>query len=107
MLPDSMIDEGYTFEPLMTLYLTDLTLPEEIQRAYESGVVKAVKLYPAGATTNSDSGVTDLRYCSAALDCRFRSVSTAKSLGSVSMSLIESGFLLIRYLPPCGETTRA
>ena len=72
MLPDSMIDEGYTFEPLMTLYLTDLTLPEEIQRAYESGVVKAVKLYPAGATTNSDSGVTDLRYCSAALDAMQR-----------------------------------
>jgi dihydroorotase len=63
MLPASMVDEGYTFEPLMTLYLTDLTLPEEIQRAYESGVVKAVKLYPAGATTNSDSGVTDLRHC--------------------------------------------
>ncbi len=72
MLPDSMIDEGYTFEPLMTLYLTDLTLPEEIQRAYESGVVKAVKLYPAGATTNSDSGVTDLRRCSAALDAMQR-----------------------------------
>jgi len=72
MLPESMVDEGYTFEPLMTLYLTDLTLPEEIQRAYESGVVKAVKLYPAGATTNSDSGVTDLRHCSAALDAMQR-----------------------------------
>jgi dihydroorotase len=72
MLPASMVDEGYTFEPLMTLYLTDLTLPEEIQRAYESGVVKAVKLYPAGATTNSDSGVTDLRRCSAALDAMQR-----------------------------------
>ena len=49
------------FEPLMTLYLTDHTPPDEIQRAYDSGVV-AVKLYPAGATTNSSAGVTDLRH---------------------------------------------
>jgi len=46
--------------PLMTLYLTDNTTPEEIRRARESGFVHAVKYYPAGATTNSDSGVTDL-----------------------------------------------
>ena len=51
---------GARFEPLMTLYLTDLTPPEEIRRAREAGVV-ALKLYPAGATTNSDSGVTDVR----------------------------------------------
>lgn len=48
------------FTPLMTLYLTDNTSSEEIFRAYESGQVYAVKLYPAGATTNSDAGVTDL-----------------------------------------------
>jgi dihydroorotase len=48
------------FEPLMTLYLTDNTAPEEIVRAKKSGFVHAVKYYPAGATTNSDSGVTDL-----------------------------------------------
>ncbi|MFM7785027.1 MAG: amidohydrolase family protein, partial [Gammaproteobacteria bacterium] len=48
------------FEPLMTLYLTDRTDPAEIPRARASGVVQAVKLYPAGATTNSDSGVTDV-----------------------------------------------
>lgn len=48
------------FQPLMTLYLTDNTTPEEIQRAKRSGVVHAVKLYPAGATTNSDAGVTDI-----------------------------------------------
>ena len=48
------------FEPLMTLYLTDRTDPAEILRARASGVVQAVKLYPAGATTNSDSGVTDV-----------------------------------------------
>ncbi len=49
-----------TFQPLMTLYLTDNTPPEEIDRAKASGVVHAVKYYPAGATTNSDSGVTDV-----------------------------------------------
>lgn len=54
---------GSTFEPLMVLYLTDNTPPEEIRKAKESGFVHAVKLYPAGATTNSDAGVTDLRKC--------------------------------------------
>ncbi|MDR5898226.1 dihydroorotase [Halomonas vilamensis] len=57
------LPEESAFEPLMTLYLTDTTPPEEIERALASGVIKAVKLYPAGATTNSDSGVTDLRHC--------------------------------------------
>ena len=52
---------GNSFEPLMTLYLTDNTSPDEIHRAADAGVVPAVKLYPAGATTNSDSGVTDVR----------------------------------------------
>jgi len=51
---------GTAFEPLMTLYLTDNTQPGEIRRARESGFVHAVKYYPAGATTNSDSGVTEL-----------------------------------------------
>lgn len=60
------------FEPMMTLYLTDATAPEEIRRASESGVVRAVKLYPAGATTNSDSGVTDLRLCARALEAMQR-----------------------------------
>ena len=54
------VPEGVTFEPLMTLYLTDNLQPDEIKRAKDSGVV-AAKLYPAGATTNSDAGVTDLR----------------------------------------------
>jgi dihydroorotase len=49
---------GLDFEPLMTLYLTDNTRPAEIAAAVESGFVKAVKLYPAGATTNSDAGVS-------------------------------------------------
>ena len=52
---------GARFEPLMTLYLTDNTTAEEIRRAKQSGVIHAVKLYPAGATTNSDAGVTDIR----------------------------------------------
>lgn len=51
---------GSAFEPLMVLYLTDNTDPAEIARARATGLVQAVKLYPAGATTNSDSGVTDL-----------------------------------------------
>jgi dihydroorotase len=59
---------GSRFEPLMTLYLTDNTPAEEIARARDSGIVHAVKYYPAGATTNSDSGVTDLRRCDAVLD---------------------------------------
>src|SRR3954467_9070366 len=54
---------GMKFEPLMTLYLTNNTPPDEILRAQESGIVHAVKLYPAGATTNSDAGVTDLSNC--------------------------------------------
>ena len=53
---------GSDFQPLMTLYLTDNTAPDEIARAKAAGVV-AVKLYPAGATTHSDAGVTDLRTC--------------------------------------------
>ena len=53
-------DDIPAFTPLMTLYLTDNTPAEEIVRAHESGQVHAVKLYPAGATTNSDAGVTDL-----------------------------------------------
>ena len=57
-----------SFEPLMTLYLTDNTPPAEIERAARSGIVKAVKYYPAGATTNSDAGVTDLRKCDATLE---------------------------------------
>ena len=54
---------GARFEPLMTLYLTDNTRPDEIAAARASGAVHAVKYYPAGATTNSDSGVTDIARC--------------------------------------------
>jgi dihydroorotase len=58
---------GVGFEPLMTLYLTDQTTPEEITRAKASGAVYGCKLYPAGATTHSDAGVTDVRRIDAVL----------------------------------------
>ncbi len=53
------LPEGTAFEPLMTLYLTEGTDPTDVAEAHASGLVKAVKLYPAGATTNSASGVTN------------------------------------------------
>lgn len=59
---------GMRFEPLMTLYLTDNTSPEDIRQAKSSGFVHAVKYYPAGATTHSDSGVTDIRRVDAVLE---------------------------------------
>jgi len=62
------LPRGVDFEPLMTLYLTDNTTADEIRRARDSGFVHAVKLYPAGATTNSDSGVTDINRVHAALE---------------------------------------
>jgi dihydroorotase len=62
-LPSSL-----SFEPLMTLYLTDNTPADEILKAKQSGAVHAVKLYPAGATTNSDAGVTDLKRTYKALE---------------------------------------
>jgi len=55
------LPSGSKFEPLMTLYLTDRTDPAEVDKAKASGAIHGFKLYPAGATTNSDSGVTDIR----------------------------------------------
>ncbi|MDR9432937.1 MAG: dihydroorotase [Spiribacter sp.] len=57
-----------TFTPLMTLYLTDNTPVTEIERAAATGLIHAVKLYPAGATTNSDAGVTDISRCEATIN---------------------------------------
>ena len=65
------VPAGVDFEPLMTLYLTDRLPPDEIARARDAGVV-AVKLYPAGATTNSDAGVTDLRHTRPTLEAMQR-----------------------------------
>ena len=67
----SALPAGMAFEPLMTLYLTDNMPADEIQRAHESGVA-AVKLYPAGATTNSSAGVTDIRHTHATLEAMQR-----------------------------------
>jgi dihydroorotase len=61
------LPQGAQFTPLMTLYLTDSTPPEEITRATEAGGVLGCKLYPAGATTHSDAGVTDVRRIDAVL----------------------------------------
>jgi dihydroorotase len=61
------VPEGIDFQPLMTLYLTDNLPPEEITKAHAAGVV-ALKLYPAGATTNSDAGVTDIKKTYATLE---------------------------------------
>lgn len=62
------IPGGLSFEPLMTLYLTDATKPDEIAKAKASGIVHALKYYPAGATTNSENGVTHIDKVSAVLE---------------------------------------
>ena len=62
------LPEGADFEPLMTLYLTEATDPDDVAAAHASGLVKAVKLYPAGATTNSASGVTNFDNVRAVLE---------------------------------------
>ena len=63
-----IVPDDYNFEPLMTLYLTNNTPADEIKRAKESRHIHAVKLYPAGATTNSDAGVTDIKNCYSVLE---------------------------------------
>ncbi|BCE02531.1 dihydroorotase [Marinicellulosiphila megalodicopiae] len=77
----SHIPEGSNFEPLMVLYLTNKTSPEEIKKAYATGKIVAAKLYPAGATTNSDSGVTDVKLIYPAL----------KAMQEVGMKLLVHG----------------
>lgn len=62
------VPDGLNFKPLMTLYLTDNMSADEITKAKESGIVFAVKYYPAGATTNSDAGVTDIKKTYAVLE---------------------------------------
>lgn len=77
----SALPPGSDFEPLMTLYLTDNTKPAEIHKAKASGIVNAVKYYPAGATTNSDSGVTDIRKC----------IDTLEAMAETGMPLLMHG----------------
>lgn len=88
-VPADMIERGQVFEPLMTLYLTDQTTADEIIRARDSGVVQAVKLYPAGATTNSDSGVTDIHRCTSALEAMQRHGLTLCVHGEVTDAAID------------------
>ncbi|SFC69386.1 dihydroorotase [Microbulbifer thermotolerans] len=82
------IPEGTDFEPLMTLYLTDRTDAEVIRQARKAGVV-AAKLYPAGATTNSDSGVTDLANIYPALEAMQESGMKLLLHGEVTTSDID------------------
>ena len=63
---EAAVPSGSKFQPLMTMYLTDNTTPDDVEAAQAAGVV-AFKLYPAGATTNSDSGVTDWKKCTSTL----------------------------------------
>jgi dihydroorotase len=62
------LPEGSSFEPLMTLYLTEASSADDIAAAADAGLIRAVKLYPAGATTNSDSGVKDINKVTAVLE---------------------------------------
>jgi len=71
------VPQGIKFEPLMTLYLTDKTTPKEIYRAKKKGII-ACKYYPAGATTNSDAGVTDIKNV----------IPTLKAMAKVGMPLL-------------------
>ncbi len=87
---------GARFTPLMTLYLTDRTAPEEIDRARASGAVFGCKLYPAGATTNSDSGVTNVRHIDAAL----------ARMGEVGMPLLVHGEVTGREVDVFERETR-
>ena len=80
---------GAAFEPLMTLYLTDRTSPEEIRRARDSGFVVGAKLYPAGATTNSDSGVTSIEHLWPALDAMAESGLVLQVHGEVTDASID------------------
>ena len=82
------VPPGLQFEPLMTLYLTDNLPPEEIARAKAAGIV-AAKLYPAGATTNSDAGVTDLRKIAPVLDAMQRAGMLLLVHGEVTSSDID------------------
>jgi dihydroorotase len=90
------IPPGYRFTPLMTLYLTDRTDPGEIDRARGSGAVHACKLYPAGATTNSDSGVTDIRRIDAVL----------ARMAEVGMPLLVHGEVTARHVDVFDRETR-
>jgi dihydroorotase len=102
-VPADLKDRGLAFEPLMTLYLTDNLAVDEIRRAKAAGVV-AVKLYPAGATTNSDAGVTSLRKTYATLEAMQREGLPLLVHGEVTDSQIdlfdrEAAFIDTQLIP--------
>jgi len=78
---ESCMTNESSFKALMTIYLTDTTTPEDIKRSYDSGVVVAAKLYPAGATTNSEFGVTAIEKIYPALN----------EMASIGMPLLVHG----------------
>ena len=96
----AVIPSGSDFNPLMTLYLTDSTSPEEIKNAHASGQVFGLKLYPAGATTNSESGVTSVEKIYACLEMmselNYHCWFMAKLLMAQLIFLTEKRFLSIR-----------
>ena len=101
------VPQGVRFEPLMTLYLTDNLPADEIRRARDAGVV-AVKLYPAGATTNSDAGVTDLRKTYKTLEAMQREGLLLLVHGEVTSSDIdlfdrEAVFIDTQLIPLCKD----
>jgi dihydroorotase len=86
---DQQSIEKPSFEPLMTLYLTDRTSAKEIDAAAQSGFVKAVKLYPAGATTNSDDGVTNLKQLASTIEAMQRHQMPLLVHGEVTDSAVD------------------
>ena len=98
---------GMSFEPLMTLYLTESTPVAEIARAKASGQVVAVKYYPAGATTNSDSGVTDLARCEAVFEAMAEAGLPLLAHGEVTDPAVDvfdrEAVFIERHLAPLAE----
>lgn len=84
------VDDGTSFQPLMTLYLTDATTRDDVIAAKNSGLIHAYKLYPAGATTNSEFGVTSLDRILVALQVEHRSCAN---------SFVDSPYSMMYQLP--------
>ena len=98
------LPQGARFEPLMTLYLTDNTSPQEIIKAKASGIIHGVKFYPSGATTHSDAGVTDITACYAALATMEEQDLPLLVHGEVTDTLVDvfdrEQVFIARYLAP-------
>ena len=99
------VDDNLSLEPLMVLYLTDLTTEATIEEAQASGIVNAAKLYPAGATTNSDSGVTNIQNIYPALEAMQKAGMVLAIHGEVTHSDVdiydrEALFICLLYTSP-------